>query len=72
MPSRKKLLVDDAEAASTLSIPAEDLEWLVSTEQLMPIVIRGRRLFDFTQLEELVRTYRIVQSRGRTRGQTNR
>ena len=67
-----KLLVDDAAAALALSLSPEDLEWLISTEQLAPIIIRGRRLFDAAQLEELVRIYRTVQSREKTREQTHR
>jgi hypothetical protein len=68
MQSTHKLLVDDAAACTMLSIPAEHLDWLVKTEQLNPINIRGRRLFAVRQLEELVRTYSIVQARGRDRG----
>ena len=64
MPDELKLLVDDNEARARLSIPAADLEWLVSTQQLSPIQLRGRRLFLVAQLEELVLTYRTVQSRG--------
>jgi hypothetical protein len=69
MRSNQRLLVDDAEACEMLSIPAEHLDWLVKTEQLGPISIRGRRLFALRQLEELVRTYSIVQARGRNRGE---
>lgn len=65
MHSTRKLLVDDAEACAMLSIPAEHLDWLVKTEQLSPIHIRGRRLFAVRQLDELVTTYSVVQTRGR-------
>jgi hypothetical protein len=71
MHSLKKLLVDDAEACEMLSIPAEHLDWLVRTEQLIPINIRGRRLFAVRQLEELVRTYSIVQARGKADAQND-
>lgn len=64
MKSTRKLLVGETETRSMLSISGEDLEWLVNTEQLSPILLRGRRLFDVSQLNELVRTYQIVQSRG--------
>jgi hypothetical protein len=64
MPDQRKLLVDDSEASQLLSIAATDLEWLVSTQQLSPILIRGRRLFQLSQLEELVQLYSKVQSRG--------
>ena len=69
METQRKLLVDDHEASQILSIPIIDLEWLVATEQLAPIQIRGRRLFEVLQLEELVRLYKTVQSR-RTHDQT--
>jgi hypothetical protein len=65
MPDQRKLLVDEIEASQLLSIAATDLEWLVSTQQLSPIHIRGRRLFMVAQLEELVQTYKTVQSRGK-------
>ena len=65
MSDNPKLLVDDNEASELLSIPAPDLEWLVNTQQLSPIQLRGRRLFLVAQLEELVLTYRTVQSRGK-------
>jgi hypothetical protein len=64
MPDKLKLLVDDDEASKLLSIPITDLDWLASTQQLSPIHIRGRRLFMVAQLEELVQTYKSVQSRG--------
>ena len=71
MQSTHKLLVDDAEACAMLSIPAEHLDWLVKTEQLTPVNIRGRRLFPVRQLEELVRTYAVVQARGRSHAEDN-
>ena len=64
MTPHPTLLVDNAQAAIILSIPPDDLDWLVSTQQLFPIHIRGRRLFEITQLEELIQTYQSVQSRG--------
>ena len=64
MSDNPKLLVDDNEASELLSIPVTDLDWLASTQQLSPIHIRGRRLFMVAQLEELVQTYKSVQSRG--------
>jgi hypothetical protein len=65
MSYQRKLLVDGAEATVILNISQQDLEWLVDTQQLSPIHIRGRRLFMVTQLEELVQTYKTVQSRGK-------
>jgi hypothetical protein len=62
---QRKLLVDGAEATAILNISQQDLEWLVDTQQLSPIHIRGRRLFTVAQLEELVQTYKTVQSRGK-------
>jgi hypothetical protein len=64
MSDNPKLLVDDNEASERLSIPADDLEWLVNTQQLSPIQLRGRRLFLVAQLEELIQTYKTIQSRG--------
>lgn len=64
MADRRRLLVDSTEAIAILSIPPDDLDWLVDTQQLSQINIRGRRLFELTQLEELVQTYKTVQSRG--------
>ena len=64
MELSRKLLVDDDEACQILSISRDDLEWLISTQQLSPIRIRGHRLFDMAQFEELVRVYMTVQSRG--------
>jgi hypothetical protein len=63
MSNNPKLLVGDNEASELLSIPANDLEWLVNTQQLSPIQLRGRRLFLMTQLEELIQTYKTVQAR---------
>jgi hypothetical protein len=72
MHPNQRLLVDDAEACSMLGVPAEHLDWLVKTEQLSPVNIRGRRLFGVRQLEELVHTYAIVQARGRIHDQGDR
>jgi len=63
MSNKRKLLVDDPEACESLSVSAEDLEWLVQTGQLAPIQIRGKRLFDSSQLLELVRLYKTIQGR---------
>lgn len=71
MQFTRKLLVDNAEACTMLNIPAEHLDWLVKTEQLSPICIRGRRLFAVRQLEELVTTYSVVQARGRNHDEDN-
>ena len=71
MHSNQRLLVDDADACLMLSIPLEHLDWLVKTEQLVPINIRGRRLFSVRQLEELVRTYSVVQARGKAHVQND-
>jgi hypothetical protein len=64
MSDTRKLLVNDGEASQLLSILPNDLEWLVGTQQLCPIHIRGQRLFEFSQLEALVQTYRTIQGRG--------
>ncbi|MDR5725964.1 MAG: hypothetical protein RB191_00690 [Terriglobia bacterium] len=64
MPIHSKLLVDEREAKSILSISDTDLEWLVTTQQLFPVYLRGRRLFEIAQLEELIRIYKTVQTRG--------
>ena len=64
MESPRKILVDDDAVRTILSIPAPDLNWLVDTEQLLPIQIRGRRLFELSQIEELVCLYKTVQARG--------
>ena len=57
------LLLDDVGATAALSIDQEALDWLVSTQQLLPIYIRGRRLFRYSDLQELVAGYQVVQHR---------
>ena len=64
MQTHSKLLVAEKEAIGMLSISEIDLDWLVTTQQLFPIYLRGRRLFELSQLEELVRVYKTVQTRG--------
>jgi len=64
MQTHSKLLVAEKEAIGMLSISESDLDWLVATQQLFPIYLRGRRLFELSQLEELVRVYKTVQTRG--------
>jgi hypothetical protein len=64
MYRNNKLLVDENEAIAMLSISNNDLEWLLNTQQLSHIQIRGRRLFEVVQLEQLVQSYKTVQSRG--------
>jgi hypothetical protein len=64
MADQQKLLIDSAETIAILSISRDDLDWLVDTQQLSPINIRGQRLFELSQLKERVVTYKTVQSRG--------
>lgn len=59
----RALLVDDAGAMSALSLDQDGVNWLVSTRQLLPIYIRGRRLFLVSDLEKLVANYQVVQHR---------
>ena len=57
------LLLDDAETMSALNISAEDLEWLIATQQLPPIYIRSRRRFRLSDIEAMVNAYCTVQHR---------
>lgn len=57
------LLLDDAETTRALKISAEDLDYLVRTEQLPAIYITGKRRFLLRDVEALVTTYQTVQHR---------
>jgi len=59
-----KLVVDDAEAASLLSISPEDLDQLAVTGQLDPIQFRGRRLFLIDEIQELATRYKTAPPNG--------
>jgi hypothetical protein len=58
-----KLLVSEEEACELLSLSLDDLLWLTATEQLSPLFIRGRRLFEVARLHEFIQVYKSVQSR---------
>jgi hypothetical protein len=58
-----KLLVSEAEACELLSLSPDDFLWLTATEQLSPLFIRGRTLFEVARLHELIQVYKSVQSR---------
>ena len=58
-----KLLVTEEEACQLLSLSLDDLVWLTATEQLSPLLIRGRKLFEVSRLHEFIQVYKSVQSR---------
>jgi hypothetical protein len=58
----RKLLQRD-EVAALLQIPAEDLEWLINTRQLLEVRIRGHERFDSKDIFELIDAYKITSSR---------
>jgi hypothetical protein len=60
-PSR--ILLDDAETVRALNLSIQDIEWLVSTRQLQPITILGKRRFLRRDLEVLVNLYQSTQNR---------
>lgn len=57
------LLLDETDALNSLHIDQSDLDWLVSTRQLLPVTIRGKRRYFYKDLENLVQVYRTVQNR---------
>jgi hypothetical protein len=65
MPSETsvKLLVSEAEACELLSLSINELLWLTATEQLTPLFIRGRKLYEVARLHEFIQVYKSVQSR---------
>lgn len=46
-----------------MNLSLDDLEWLASTRQLNPIVIRGKRRFLFAEIESLVKVYQSTEHR---------
>jgi hypothetical protein len=58
-----RILLDDAEAVNALNLSLEDIDWLVQTSQLQPIMIRGKRRFLRRDLEVLVNLYQSIQNR---------
>jgi hypothetical protein len=57
------LLLEDLDVLAALKIDMSDLDWLVSTRQLLPISIRGKRRFLLREIEKLVQLYHKVQHR---------
>lgn len=58
----RRLLRRD-EVITLLQLPETDIEWLVSTGQLLELRIRGHRRFDSKDVLELVETYKQIQKR---------
>lgn len=58
----KKKAYSIAEAARVMSLAPADIEQLIDTGQLTPIFIAKKRLLLATDLDDLLRTYRKVQS----------
>ncbi len=61
MDDPNQILWDEVETLRRLSVSSDELGWLVSTGQLNPISIRGRRLFLAEELKALVQTYQATQ-----------
>jgi hypothetical protein len=57
------ILLDDTQAASSLNISIQDLDWLAATRQLLPVTICGKRRFLYDNLRDLARVYQSVQKR---------
>ncbi len=57
------LLLEDSDVLTALKIDISDLDWLVSTKQLLPISIRGKRRFLLREIEKLIQLYHKVQHR---------
>jgi hypothetical protein len=51
------------EAAQMLHLTDEDIQWLVDTKQLPEIRLRGRKLFDSRDLDQLIDTYKTLVTR---------
>ena len=58
-----RILLDDAETVRALSLSLDDIDWLIRTRQLQPIMIRGKRRFLRRDLEVLVNLYQSTQTR---------
>jgi hypothetical protein len=56
------LLLDDAAVSFALKLDLEDVEWLVSTGQLLPIFLNGKRRFPLQSLQELIASYEHTQT----------
>jgi hypothetical protein len=63
MDTIHRQLLQRDQVAALLQIPTEDLEWLISTRQLLEIRIRGHERFDSKDVFELIDTYKTTSSR---------
>jgi hypothetical protein len=55
-----------SETARLLSrLTTDDVEWLIDTGQLRPIVLCGQRLILASDIDELLKTYQHVQQKGK-------
>jgi hypothetical protein len=62
------ILANSTEAARILALPEQELDWLISTQQLRPIFIHGHCLFLIEDLRRLARDYQAVQHRDDLKG----
>lgn len=59
----ERRLLQREQVAALLQIPEDDLEWLISTRQLLEIRIRGHMRFDSKDVYQLIETYKITSER---------
>jgi hypothetical protein len=64
-----KPLVSEEVACELLSLSLDDLLWLTATEQLSPLFIRGRRLFEVARLMSSFRSTNLC-NRGQPMSKT--
>lgn len=60
---KNRRLLRKEEVVALLQLPEADLQWLISTGQLLELRICGHRRFDSKDVLELVETYKQIQRR---------
>jgi hypothetical protein len=60
--AERRLYADD-DLPALLHLTQEQIDWLVSTGQLTPILIAGEERYDARDINKLIETYKTVQSR---------
>jgi hypothetical protein len=62
VPYERRLL-QYTEVSALLQLSQEQIDWLVNTRQLQPLLICGESLYDSNQIDDLINVYLKTASR---------
>ena len=61
--NQQRRLLQKADLLAILQLPAPEVQWLIDTHQLRPLLLCGEERFDSKELDRLISTYQQIAER---------